>query len=138
MIRLEKDLAFINRIANTDKVKPFIYYGDEDEIDFKPAFGGAVFLSNGEDAVAAFEQTEPRKWISHTMFAETCRGRRAVETGKEMVAYMIPRFADVLWGVTPMNNPQARWFNRQIGAIVVGHDEYPAEGPVEIFEVRAH
>jgi hypothetical protein len=136
MIRREMDADLANQIASSPAVRPNVCYHD-DEIDLWPAVRGCCVLSNGEDAVAIFEQTEPGRWQSHTMFAETCRGKRAVETGKEMVAWMFnQRGVDVLWGATPMKNKPARWFNRQLGAVVIGHDDYEAEGPVEIFEIR--
>lgn len=50
-----------------------------------------------------------------------------------MIEFMIPDHADAIWGATPMKNRAARWFNRQLGAVVTGHDIYEAEGPVELF-----
>lgn len=135
MIRHEQDVDFINRIANSDAVRPFIR-PDGQDMDFAPAVGrptqtGVVFLSNGEDAVAAFEITADRIYQSHTMFGPTCRGRRAIETAREMVAWMFDHGADVVWGSTPRANKAARWFNRQIGAYVIGGDDED-----ELFEIR--
>ncbi len=134
MIRRELDAALANRIAGDAAVRSFVCYHDH-EIDFGPVIDKCVVLSNGNDAMAAFEQTEERRWQSHTFFLPSCRGRRAIETAKEMLAWMKP-YADVLWGATPLENRAARWFNRQIGAVPIATDEYEAEGPVEIFEVR--
>jgi hypothetical protein len=53
-----------------------------------------------------------------------------------MIAYMMPKWADEIWGATPMNNPAARWFNRQLGGQVTGHDTYEKDGPVELFSIR--
>ncbi len=134
MIRREQDAELANRIANDPSVYGNVAYHGQ-PVDFTPAVRGCVLLTNGEDAMAAFEQTEDRRWQSHTFFLPSCRGRRAIETAKEMLAWMKP-YADVLWGATPLQNRAARWFNRQIGAVPIGTDEYEAEGPVEIFEVR--
>ncbi len=137
-IRRETDARLINQLANAPDVAPFVNYG-AGTMDFAPALASdanVIVLSNGKDAVAAFERTAPRRWQSHTLFGPTCRGRTAIDTGRAMVAWMLDRCADVLWGATAIKNRKARWFNRQIGAVVVGHDAYEVEGPVEIFEIR--
>jgi len=136
MIRREINADLINRISNSDGVRGAVCYQDG-AMDWTPAFAtdDIVILSNGQDAVAVFVQTEPRKWQSHTMFATSCRGKRAVETGRAMVEHMRP-LADILWGATPVKNCAARWFNRQLGAMPITRDIYDAEGEVEIFEIR--
>lgn len=136
MIRRETDAGLINAISNSDGVRSAICYQDG-PMDWTPAIGNddIMILSNGQDACAVFAQTEPRQWQSHTIFAPTCRGKRAVETGREMVAYMRPH-ADILWGATPVKNCAARWFNRQLGAMPIRLDHFEAEGEVEIFVIR--
>lgn len=136
MIRRETDAALINAISNSDGVRGGVCYQDG-PMDWAPAFESEdiVIVSNGRDACAVFAQTEPRRWQSHTMFATTCRGRAAIDTGRAMVEYMRP-YADVLWGATPVKNCAARWFNRQLGAMPIRRDTYEAEGEVEIFEIR--
>ena len=144
MIRRETSPDFLNAIANQASVRAWTdYRGEEAPMDFTPACGrstetGMVVLSNGEDAFACFVMTGDQDFQSHTFFGETCRGRKAVETGREMVEWMLSHGAKRLWGATPVNNAKARWFNRQIGAKVIGHDEYEVEGPVEIFEIVRH
>lgn len=137
MIRRETDPDFINRIANGDTVREFIHSRGE-IMDFSTAVlppatqTGVCFLSNGEDAVSIFALTAPRVWQSHTMFAPSCRGRRAIDTGRAMVAFMFDKdWADILWGVTPRSNRKAIWFNRQIGAVIIGGD-----ADEEVFEIR--
>lgn len=143
MVRLETDPHFVNRIANSDAVRPFIR-PDGAEMDWSPAVAhrpsvsGIVVLSNGEDAVGVFEATainlEERQqaFRMDTMFGETCRGRKAIDTGKAMLAWMFAHGATIIWGATPRINRAARWFNRQIGGRAVGGDETH-----EIFEMRA-
>lgn len=141
MIRRETDAQLINEIANSPAVRPFVdYSGSDRALDLSPAVGrltetGVVWLSNGRDAVAAFEMTGEREYQAHVFFDETCRGKRAIDTAKEMVAYMMGH-ADRLWGAIPMKNAAARWFGRQVGFAHDGYDNYAAEGPVEILSKR--
>lgn len=135
MIVRERDTGLIDRISNSHAVRPHICYHD-DQIDWWPVIRGCCVLSNGEDAIGIFEQTADRVWQVHTLFDATCRGRRALDTAREMVAWMMPKYADSIWGATPMSNPAARWFNRRLGAEVVGHDDYEMEGPVELFVLK--
>lgn len=140
MVRLETDAQFVNKIANSDAVRPFIR-PDGGPTDWAAicrerfTTTGVVILSNGEDAVAAFEATAigggEQIFQSHTMFADSCRGRRAIDTGREMVAWMFDHGATIVWGSTPRDNRKARWFNRQIGMTPIGGDNDD-----EIFEIR--
>ena len=93
VIRRETDASLINAHANGPDVAPFVNYG-VGAMDFAPALApdaNVIFLSNGRDAVAAFERTAPRRWQSHTLFGPTCRGRAAIDTGRAMVAWMLDR-----------------------------------------------
>lgn len=144
MIGPERDPNFINRIANSAAVRPFVdYRGVDTPLDLTPAIGrpaevGIVWLSNAEDAVVAFAQTGEREYQAHVFFDGSCRGKRAIETAKEMVEWMSPH-ADRLWGAIPMRNRAARWFGRKVGFKHEAFDEYEAEGPVEILaKVRMH
>jgi hypothetical protein len=135
VIRREQDTELIDRISNSEHVRPFICHHDH-ELDWWPVVRLCCVLSNGADAIGIFEETEPRVWQVHTLCDVTCRGRKAIDVAKEMIAWMMPKWADVIWGATPMNNPKARWFNRQLGGRVTGHDVYEKDGPVELFEIR--
>jgi hypothetical protein len=121
LISLEACPFFINRIANSDGVREFIRQ-DGAKMDWtelvrtSPAITRTVLLSNGEDALAAFEFTAPGIYQSHTMFSRTCRGRRAIDTARDMVAWMFEHGAIAVWGSTPRTNRKACWFNRRIGA----------------------
>ena len=137
MIRVERNPDFINSIANSDDVRPFIR-PDGEAMDFSAIAGkrateiGGVVLSNGEDAVAVFEATTPDVFQVHTMFAKTCRGRKAIDTAREMLAWMFGHGAQIVWGCTPRSNRAACMFNRLVGASVIGSDEDDV-----IFEYRA-
>ena len=134
-IRREREAALINRVANIATVHPAIAYHGQ-PLDWSAAFPaehtGVVVLSNGDDACAVFASAADRVWQGHTIFAPTCRGRRAIETGKAIIAWMRPH-ADLIWGATPIHNTAARWFNRQIGGRSAGFDQYDTEGAVELF-----
>jgi hypothetical protein len=137
VIGLEMRPDFINRIANSDGVREYIR-PDGQAMDWapiaerSPAITRTVVLSNGKDALAAFELTAPGIYQSHTLFAETCRGRRAIDTAKEMVSWMFDHGAEIVWGSTPRTNRKACWFNRQIGA-----KERPTSDQDDvIFEIR--
>lgn len=135
MVGIERNPEILNRIANSDGVREFIH-PDGAEMDLTPLTAritqtGVIPLSNGEDALALFELTAPRIYQSHTMFAKTCRGRRAIDTGREMVRWMFDHGADIVWGTTPHWNRAAIWFNRQIGAKPIGGDDQE-----EVYEIR--
>lgn len=137
MIGLETRPDFINRIANSDGVREYIR-PDGQQMDWtplaerSPAITRTVILSNGDDALAAFELTAPGIYQSHTLFAETCRGRRAIDTAIEMVRWMFDHGATVVWGSTPRSNRKACLFNRWIGA-----SELPTSDEIDIvFEIR--
>lgn len=123
MIRLEKDPELINDIANRAEIRPFIALNGSDALDFTPAVGrctqtGVVWLSNGEDAVAAFEMTGDRDYQAHLMYADTCRGRKALDVGAAMLDFMKP-WADLVWGAIPKDNRKAVVFGKMLGFIEV-------------------
>jgi hypothetical protein len=122
VIGLETRPDFINRIANSDGVREYIR-PDGKPMDWtpiaerSPAITRTVVLSNGEDALAAFEWTATGTYQSHTLFMPTCRGRRAIDTAVEMVRWMFMHGATCVWGSTPRANRKACLFNRWIGAV---------------------
>lgn len=128
MVRREDNIDLLNRIANDADVRPFIR-PDGDEMDFSPIAGkrsteiGGVVLSNGEDAVGLFEITTPTSFQAHTLFGPTCRGRRAIDTAREMIQWMFDHGAETIWGATPRDNRRACMFNRLVGAKETGGDE---------------
>lgn len=142
MIRRETNPDFINNIVNQPSVRPFVdYRGVDEPLDVGPAVGpltqtGVVWLSNGRDAVSAFAMTGEREFQAHVFFADTCRGRDAIECARGMVAHMM-EFADRLWGAIPMKNAAARWFGRQVGFQHEAYDDYEKEGRVEILSLRS-
>lgn len=136
-IRRETNPELMRKIAESDSVMPFINI-EHDRPDWealaslRPTQSGVVILSNGEDAMALFTLTAPGIYQGHTMFANTCRGRRAIETGREIIAWMFDHGAEVVWGSTPRGNRKARWFNRQIGM----HPLPTSDDEDENFEIR--
>ncbi|QDZ07453.1 hypothetical protein FPZ24_08140 [Sphingomonas panacisoli] len=128
-IRRETEPGLINKIANHPSVWPHIARHGE-PIDFSSAFpstrSGVVVLTNGEDAAMVFEQTAHRFWQVCTMFEDTCRGERALETGKEMRDYMRP-YADVVHGVVPDTLPHAKRFYEKLGGVRIPDIEVGGE-----------
>ncbi len=116
MIRREFTPDLINRISNKQGIKPIVTRGGEQEVDWWPAVRSCVILSNGEDACMVFEQTADRDWQVMTLYDETCRGKRALETGLAMKEWMKPH-ADMIFGSIPDSLPHAQWFYRKMGGV---------------------
>lgn len=113
MVRRETDASLINRIANDPECFGNVSY-DGRAIDFAPYVDDLVILSNGEDACQVFEQRAQGVWEVMTIFAPSCRGKRALETARAMRDWMAP-YVDVAFGWIPDRLRAAKWFYRQIG-----------------------
>ncbi len=128
MIIQETTPELINRISNMPEVLPFLSrHGDA--LDWSPVFepgSGCMVLSNGEDACMVLEQTAPRHWQVSTIYAPSCRGKRAVETGQGMRDFMIPEHADMIFGSIPNSFKHAIWFYQKMGGVKV--DEIESDG----------
>ncbi len=140
VIRRERDADLINRISNDPAVLPFVSLTGR-EMDWSPVVRSCVILSNGEDACMILEQTDDRDWQMHTIFAPSCRGKRAVETGLAMKAWMRP-YADVIFGSIPDSLPHAKWFSRKLGGEPVSciesrGDVYVAKEGETLFALRS-
>lgn len=137
MIALATDAVLANRIANHPAVRPYLaLHGGA--LDFSPCIGSPDHrvLTNGRDAAAVFEWSAPGVWEGHTLFLPTCRGRRAVETGKAFCAWMFADGADILWGNTTSILRHVRWFNRRLGFEPAGIGLHHTLGEVERFVMR--
>lgn len=117
MVRRETTAELANRISNAPGVVGNVSY-DGRVIDWTPAVDTCVILSNGEDAVQVYEQKAPRVWEVMTVFAPTCRGKRALETAYEMKDWMLPH-VDIVFGSVPDRLPAAKWFYRKLGGLPV-------------------
>lgn len=139
MIRRERDAELVNRISNDPAVLPFISrHGGE--VDWTPAIGHCVILTNGEDAAMVLEQTAERDWQVNTIFAPTCRGRRALETAREMKDYMLPH-ADLIFGSIPGAYRHAMYFYHALGGervdqVESGGEVYTAQDGEVLFAFR--
>lgn len=106
-------------------------------MDWWPAIKGCVVLSNGSDAISIFEQTDDRVWQGHILFDKSHRGKEAIKTARAMIAWMMPKHADAIWGAVPMRNRAARLFMRRIGMSHFAFEDYGgAMGDVEIFVLK--
>lgn len=120
MVQRETNPDLINRLSNEPDVYAVLAsrYSVKGPIDWSPAFPstrtGCVILSNGEDAAQAYELRGERSWEVCTVFAKTCRGKRALETGLEMRKWMEP-YADLIFGCIPDSLPNAKQFYARLG-----------------------
>ena len=111
MITIENRADFINALANGQGVREYIR-PDGAAMDWtplverSPAITRTILLSNGIDALGAFELTVPGVYQGHTLFAETCRGRRAIETAIDMVRWMFDHGANKCLGIDAAHEPQ--------------------------------
>lgn len=144
MIRKETDPAFVNRIVNSPAVRPFVDFREDrsTEIDASPAIGrvtqtGIVWLSDGDCALACFEQTGDRQYRGDLFFGEGCRGRRAIEAGAEMLDWMRP-YADEIWGLVPVSNPKALWYASALGFSRSGPIDTDNQGPAMVVAKVLH
>ncbi|WP_426262995.1 hypothetical protein [Sphingomonas sp. PWP1-2] len=123
-ITATRDAALINRIANSDGVREFVA-ADDRLMDWTPLIArpfeetGAVVLTNGADAVAAFTYTAPSIFQAHLLFAKTCRGRKAIDTARAMLKWMFDNGATIVWGAAPRANRKVGIFGRLIGGRVM-------------------
>lgn len=140
MIRREHDAELVNRITNMPEVLPFISrHGNE--IDWTPAVSHCVILSNGEDAAMVLEQTAERDWQVNTIFAPTCRGKRAIETARAMKDFMVPDHADLIFGSIPGDYRHAMYFYHALGGervdqVESGGEVYTAQDGEILFALR--
>lgn len=132
MVRREIEASLINKISNDPSVYPMLAerFTVGEAIDWSGIFPmartGCVALSNGEDAFQVYEQRSERVWEVFTAFAGTCRGKRALETGREFRDWMKPH-ADVIFGIIPDSLPQAKIFYARLGGIRLPSDTIGGE-----------
>lgn len=143
MVRREETPDLIKKIAAHPSVAPFVgHYGMDFDAAFPATRSGAVILTNGEDAAMVFELAADRLWQVCTMYQDTCRGKRAIETGLAMRAWMEPH-ADTIFGTVPDSMPHAKRFYAALGGERVENvesDEHvwtPRDGE-EMFAWRVH
>jgi hypothetical protein len=140
MIRKENNPEYVNRIANDPAVRPFLDFRTDktEPLDFTPALDrpgitGVVWLSDGEEALAAFEITAPRIYQVHFLFGAACRGRKAINAALAMAEWMFGHGADIIWGAVDHAHRAAIMFSRLIGARILP----TSDDETTIFELRA-
>lgn len=118
MIVRHQDALLHNLIANDPSVRPTFGY-HEGYTDLTPLLDlpeTYVLLSNGKNAASIWEWSAPGVWQGHGLFLPECRGRHAIDCGKEMCRYMFDTVgAKMLWGMTPEYHKPAKLFNRLLG-----------------------
>lgn len=136
MVIRETSAARANRILNSPGVGEYLR-PDGGYIDITPiveADSNECFvLSNGNDAVTLYERTVENVYQMHIGFAQSCRGKRAQETTREMMDWVFHRFASVLWSDVPRwNQPVVRFISR-MGA----HWMPSSDADTLVWEVRS-
>jgi hypothetical protein len=133
------DPAQVNEFINHPAIFPHTCPGVQGPVDVgdKLLEPGFTFLLADDDAMMLFHPSEPafaNWWQKHNLFKPSCRGRRAIEVGKAMLAWLRDdRPVAMIWAQTPLVNRKARWFNRQIGLSSRGLGLSPILGQVEYF-----
>lgn len=121
MIRIGtiEDVYVINRIFTTPEVLSFHANNPELEYDFTRALqeDNCIFLINDtNDAMSMWEPIPGNYYEGHSMFTNTCRGRRGLETGKAMMRFLYDELnVRKAIGHTPISNLAARKFSRMLG-----------------------
>lgn len=137
MVGIERNPEIANRIANSEGVREFLR-PDGAPIDLtplcemRPTQSGMVLLSNGDDALSMFELTCDGVFQGHIAFAQSCRGKRAIDTAREMIDFMWDQGADVIWGDVPKWNKPAILFMRRLGF----QSQSSSDEDSEILEIR--
>jgi hypothetical protein len=148
MVRRETTPELLNKISNDPSVYPALAgrYSVGEAIDWSSIFPmtqtGCVALSNGEDAFQVYELKADRIWEVFTAFVSTCRGKRALETGRAFRDWMTPH-ADLIFGSIPNSLPQAKIFYTRLGGervpyVDAGADRYEANDDEELFAWRVN
>lgn len=130
MVRQELDANFINRLANSPEVRPFIKITEGNPaLDFSPSLSGdrTFWLSDGGEALASFTRFGASELKIYLMFGRGCRGGLALAAAAQMIAIVEP-LADLLWGAIPVENQGALWFARQFGFKRLARATLPEEG----------
>jgi len=120
MIYRTRDAALHNLIVNKPEVRRTfgIYINDPRPITFdEHAQRDDYFLlTNGKNACAIMDMVSPAVYDGHSLFDPACRGRDAIEQGREIIAWMWKNTqAQIIVGKTPAQNRAARMFNRWVG-----------------------
>lgn len=81
-------------------------------------------------AAAIFAWRGPDIYEGHTFFGKDCRGSKALDAARAILGHM--SHARMIWGLTPIERREVRWFNRKIGFESHGIMMTP-EGEHELF-----
>jgi hypothetical protein len=134
------DPALMYRIANSDGVREFVGIEVDGQQDWNalattpPEQSGVFCITDGDDALGIASVTVPGVVQGHWLFGRSCRGKRAIATGKAMIAWLHDHGQAIVWGNTPRSNRKAIWFNRMLGGTVLP----TSDDETVNFEWRAH
>lgn len=134
MIARTTDIALINRIANSDAVRPFIS-ATGSAVDYAPCVpeqAGCIWLSDGKHALACFDHSGAGVYEAHLMFSPECRGAQAIRYAREMLIWLFANGARIVWGCVDRKHRPALMFGRLVGMTIAAESADNV-----IFEMKA-
>jgi hypothetical protein len=107
----------------------------QQDLDFSDAVADARNFALTDDAgfAAIFQWSAPRVYECHIMGTKVARGTNAMQSGREMLAYMKTQGARLVWGRPSIYNRAAICFIRRMGLKSEGVGSDPFVGEVEYF-----
>lgn len=134
-----KDVEIVNAIFNAPEVMEWSYMDRSKTYDMSSILDNVkyiVLVNETNNAMTIWEDHNDGKCEGHSMFMNSCRGKLAIETGKQMIRFMKDLGFKELLGRTPINNKAARRFSRMIGFKSDGLTQVPGVGICELFEYK--
>lgn len=125
------DAETVNDLINDPTIRPTI--GGEGALDAAKLLDDVrniCLMADGGGAL--FRWSGPGVFEGHSFFR--VRGREAISLGRAILAQMQDH-ASLIYGLTPWELKNVRWFNRRIGFASLGEMTTP-EGRHELFEMR--
>lgn len=93
---------------------------------------GTFWEKIGDD-IALFERK--REGVVEGHYAFKSKGRRGLNSAREILKRVFDRDVSVIVGITPDENKAAKWFSRQLGFKQISTVETP-EGPAVVFMLQ--
>ena len=96
-----------------------------------------VVLKSGED-IGLFEYERPGVFSGHYFF-KNAKGREAVKLAREMLCKVFTQYdADIIQGLTPVDNKGAHWVTKQLGFTSYGIVTHADTGLYELYILTAN
>jgi len=137
MIERVTDAERVNEIGNDPSVRALMFLGamyPPDHLDFTPWCEdprNIVLIDGG--FVAMFVWRGPGIYECHLMVRKDARGAHAMQTGRDMLAYVRKEGAHTVWGQPSVYNRAAICYIRRMGLKSVGFGKDMIAGDVQYF-----